>query len=176
MPEATGHPAARYTIIAKQSVFGAQIINVQREYLGRIEDLIIDTWNSRIAYAILSFCAAPGTADKNFAIPWHALRFDLAEKVAILNIHKDRLNNAPGFDVGDWPDMIDRRWGKRLRNQQGDKPHCGGEVVKTNFPSALTVIEQRSTYYKPLKSNFACFGIFLPSDSAGIESEAVNRR
>src|SRR5580658_3335528 len=115
MPDGTKHPAARYTMVAKESVLGIQVINAQREDLGIIEDLVIDTWNNRIAYAILSFESAPGTAEKNFAIPWQALRFDLSEKVAVLNVHKDRLKNAPGFDKNNWPDMAHPSWGKRFR-------------------------------------------------------------
>jgi sporulation protein YlmC with PRC-barrel domain len=132
MLDATKHPAARYTIVAKESVLGIQVINAQREDLGTIEDLVIDTWNNRIAYAILSFCATPGTADKSFAIPWHVLRFDLAEKVAVLNIHKDRLKNAPGFDKNNWPNIADPSWGKRLRVHEDYEPCWELEIMMTN--------------------------------------------
>ncbi|MCU1317683.1 MAG: PRC-barrel domain containing protein, partial [Candidatus Acidoferrum typicum] len=36
--------------------------------------------------------------DKYFAIPWNALRFNLSEKHAVLNLDKKLLENAPGFD------------------------------------------------------------------------------
>jgi sporulation protein YlmC with PRC-barrel domain len=165
VPGATRHPRARFTIVAKKSVLGVQVFNAQGEDIGTIEDLVIDTWGNRVAYAILSFGNLPGMAPKNFAIPWEALRFDLAEKVAFLNIHKDRLENAPGFDKNNWPDMTDPCWGMKLCDAYGYEP-------RRDFAAN----EREPVFYRPPKSNFACWGIFLPSDSAGIESEAVIRR
>jgi hypothetical protein len=34
--------------------------------------------------------------------------------VAILNLDKERLKNAPGFKLGEWPDMGDMEWAYRL--------------------------------------------------------------
>ena len=86
---------------------GSKVLNRERQDLGTIEDLVIDTRDSRIAYAILSFGGFLQMGDKHFAIPWAALAFNVAEKVAVLNVDKDRLNNAPGFDKDHWPDMAD---------------------------------------------------------------------
>ena len=46
-------------------------------------------------------------AAKVFAVPWQALSFDLSEKVALLDIEKDGLRNAPRFNKDRWPDMAD---------------------------------------------------------------------
>ena len=69
-----------FTIAVKKSVLGARVIDLQREDLGKIEELIIDTENNRVAYAILSFGGILGMGDKHFAIPWEALTLDLSEK------------------------------------------------------------------------------------------------
>ncbi len=128
---------ASYTIAAKKSVLGAKVINSGGEDLGKIEDLVIDTRNNRVAYAILSFGGLLGVGDKHFAIPWEALAFDLSEKVAVLNVDKDRLSNAPGFDKDSWPDMGDTRWGTTLHQHYGYKPYW--EEDATEVPPARPV-------------------------------------
>jgi hypothetical protein len=58
-----------YTVAAKKSILGAKVINTAQEDLGKIEDLVVDARNSRLAYAILSFGGVLGLGDKHFAIP-----------------------------------------------------------------------------------------------------------
>lgn len=108
-----------YTIGARKSILGAKVINAEQEHLGRIEDLVIDTRDNRVAYAILSFGGVLGLGDKHFAIPWEALSFDLSEKVAVLDMDKDRLKNAPGFDQDKWPDMADEGWNTQILGYYG---------------------------------------------------------
>jgi len=96
-----------FTIVVKKSILGAKVINAQREDLGTIEDIVLDARNNRVAYAILSFGGFLGVGDRHFAIPWEALSFDLSQKIAVLDIDKDRLRNAPGFEKDSWPDMAD---------------------------------------------------------------------
>jgi sporulation protein YlmC with PRC-barrel domain len=58
-----------YTVAVKKSILGAKVINTAQEDLGKIEDLVVDARNSRLAYAILSFGGVLGLGDKHFAIP-----------------------------------------------------------------------------------------------------------
>ena len=111
-----------FTIVAKKSILGAKVVNAVREDLGSIEDIVIDARDNRVAYAILSFGGFLGMGDKHFAIPWEALSFDLSEKVAVLDIDKDRLRNAPGFDRNNWPDMASPTYGAQIYRQYGYEP------------------------------------------------------
>ena len=112
-----------FTVVVKKSILGAKVINAAQEDLGKIEDLVIDARNSRVAYAILSFGGVLGMGDKHFAIPWEALSFDLSQKVAVLDIDKDRLKNAPGFDKDDWPDLANEKWGVEVYDYYRCKPY-----------------------------------------------------
>ena len=116
MAAGTKRARSSYTVVVKKSILGAKIVNAQGEDLGEIEDLVIDTRDNRVAYAIVSFGGFLGMADKHFAIPWIALSFDARDKIAILNIDKDRLANAPGFDKDKWPDMTDIMWHRLVQN------------------------------------------------------------
>src|ERR1022692_3264791 len=114
-------PKGRYTIVVRKSILGAKVVNTEREELGTIEDLVIDTMDNRVAYAILSFGGFLGVGDKHFAIPWEALSFDISQKMAVLKVDKERLANAPGFDKDKWPDMADTKWGSELHSHYGYK-------------------------------------------------------
>lgn len=48
---------------------------------------------------------------------------DTAEKRFILNMNKQLLESAPGFDKNNWPDMADPAWGVLLYDCYGYKPY-----------------------------------------------------
>jgi hypothetical protein len=117
--------AARYTdlVPAKKTVIGSKVINAQNEDLGKIEDLVLDARAGRIAYAVLSFGGFLGMGDKYFAIPWNAFHFNLSEKQAVLNVDKKLLENAPGFDRDNWPNMADSIWENSIYKHYGYTPY-----------------------------------------------------
>ena len=51
-----------------------------------------------------------GMGDKLFAIPWHALVLDADNECFVLDIPKERMEQAPGFNKERWPSMADQRW------------------------------------------------------------------
>jgi sporulation protein YlmC with PRC-barrel domain len=120
-----GPKVGSYTdiVLAKKTVIGSNVVNAQHEDLGKIEDLVLDAGAGRIAYAILSFGGFLGMGDKYFAIPWNALRFNLSGKHAVLNLDKKLLENAPGFDKDNWPNMADSTWGTSIYKHYGYIPY-----------------------------------------------------
>ncbi|MGJ5817251.1 PRC-barrel domain-containing protein [Paludibaculum fermentans] len=98
-------------VLAADTLVGNKVVNHQNEDLGKIEHLMIDLENGRVAYAVLSFGGFLGMGDKLFAIPWNALKVDTVEKRFIMNADKKKLELAPGFDQDHWPNMADRSWG-----------------------------------------------------------------
>jgi hypothetical protein len=104
-------------------VIGSKVVNAQNEDLGKIEDLVLDAGAGRIAYAVLSFGGFLGMGEKFFAIPWNALRFNLTENRAVLNLDKKQLENAPGFDKDKWPNFADSTWGQGIYKHYGYTPY-----------------------------------------------------
>ena len=98
-----------------------KVTNNANEHLGKIEDIVIDADSGRILYAVLSFGGFLGVGDKLFAIPWEALKLNEDRKCFILGIEKERLQNAPGFDKDNWPDMANPRWSENIYNYYGYK-------------------------------------------------------
>jgi len=92
-------------------LIGMEVRNQQNEDLGKIEDLAIDPDAGRVIYGVLSFGGFLGMGDKFFAIPWSSLKqVAAAEDYVTLDLDKDRLKNASGFDKKNWPNMADQRW------------------------------------------------------------------
>jgi sporulation protein YlmC with PRC-barrel domain len=110
-------------VLAADTLTGDKVVNPQKEDLGKIEHLMIDLENGRIAYAVLSFGGFLGMGDKLFAIPWSALAVDIVEKQFILNVDKELLKRAPGFDKDHWPNMADRAWATNVFTYYGAKPY-----------------------------------------------------
>src|SRR5450756_321073 len=79
-------------VLAADTLTGDKVVNHQKEDLGKIEHLMIDLANGRIAYAVLSFGGFLGMGDKLFAIPWSALKVDTVEKQFILNLDKEAVS------------------------------------------------------------------------------------
>ena len=60
-------------ILSAGTIAKDKVRNPAGEDLGRIEELMLDLQEGRIAYAVLSFGGVLGLGDKPFAIPWPAL-------------------------------------------------------------------------------------------------------
>lgn len=110
-------------VLSASSLMDEDVKNAQGGDLGKIEDFMIDLNEGKIAYAVLSFGGFLDMGDKLFAIPWSALTIDADDHAFILNIDKETLENAPGFDKDHWPDMADRRWGEQTHSYYGHKPY-----------------------------------------------------
>jgi hypothetical protein len=57
--------------------------------------------------------------DKLFAVPWAALTLDTINKRFTLNVPKDVLKGAPGFDKQHWPSMSDKTWARGVHEFYG---------------------------------------------------------
>jgi len=79
-------------------IIGMEVRNQQDEKLGSIKDLIVDLRSGKANYAILSTGGLLGLGDRLVAIPVSQLKRLQDENQLVLNIDKERLNNAPQFD------------------------------------------------------------------------------
>lgn len=89
---------------------GADVKNPQDESLGDIKDLVIECHTGDVRYAVLSFGGWMGIDSKLFAVPMDDIKGSADHNYFVLDVTKDRLKAAPGFDKGQWPDMSDSHW------------------------------------------------------------------
>lgn len=101
-------------VLSATTLIGDNVRNPQGEDLGTLKDIMIDLDAGRVAYAVLSFGGFLGMGDKLFAIPWGMLSVDTENKELVLNVDKSVLENAPGFDKDNWPNMADRTWASEI--------------------------------------------------------------
>jgi hypothetical protein len=52
------------------------------------------------------------------------LSLDTVNKRFVLNVEKDRLKSAPGFDKDQWPNMADSSWAQSIHDYYGTKPYA----------------------------------------------------
>lgn len=110
-------------VLSAGSLAGDKVRNSAGEDLGKIEEIMIDVPTGRVAYAVLSFGGFLGMGNKLFAVPWETMTLDEKEKEFVLNVDKSTLENAPGFDKDNWPDMADPDWGAQVYGHYGMRPH-----------------------------------------------------
>ncbi len=84
---------------------------------------MIDIPTGRVAYAVVSFGGFLRMGNKLFAIPWSALSVDQDEKCFVLDVDKNTLETAPGFDKNNWPDMANTAWAKEVYRHYGATPY-----------------------------------------------------
>ncbi|PWF42904.1 PRC-barrel domain-containing protein [Massilia glaciei] len=120
-------------LMGADTLIGDSVVNADDDDLGDIKEIMLDMRSGQVAYAVLSFGGFLGMGEKLFAVPWQALRLDTVNKRFGLNVEKDRLKNAPGFDKDAWPDMSDIGWSNQIHQFYGTDPtmsgtHMGGRA------------------------------------------------
>lgn len=104
----TGAEARDKTGILKASdVIGAKVEGTDGKSLGSIKDLVLDREEGDVQYAVLDFGGFLGIKDKYFIVPWEAINFTSNGKKIVLDVSKQDLKKAPGFDKNHWPDFSD---------------------------------------------------------------------
>ena len=110
-------------IMAASSFEGETVVNTQGETIGEIEEIMLDVRGGRIAYAVLAVGGFLGVAEKYFAIPWHAFTMDTDNHRFVLDVDKERLSKAPGFDKDHWPSMADETWALQVHTYYSTRPY-----------------------------------------------------
>jgi sporulation protein YlmC with PRC-barrel domain len=110
-------------VLSASTLAGDAVKNSVGEDLGKVDEIMIDIPTGYIAYAVLSFGGFLRMGNKLFAVPWDVLKVDEDQKCFILDIEKSRLENAPGFDKDNWPDMADQSWGRQIYSYYGRTPY-----------------------------------------------------
>lgn len=115
-------------LMGANTLDGNDVYNRQDEDLGDIKEIMLDMGTGRVAYAVLSYGGFLGMGEKLFAVPWSALTLDTVNKRFVLDVEKDRLESAPGFDKDQWPDMANSAWSKEIHDYYGVTPYSDGRL------------------------------------------------
>ena len=108
--------------LSASTLIGDHVVNRRGEDLGKIEDLMIEPEHGRVSYAIVSG-GHLGLGDKLFAVPMQAIKLSPEDKRFILDVDKEKLKKAPGFDKNHWPDLTDRSFDSEVCAYYGCTPY-----------------------------------------------------
>ena len=120
---ASGSPGASTGALSKQAwerthraskIIGLDVVNRQGEKVGDIEDIVLDR-RGNVAYAVVSTGGFLGVGDKLHAVPWRSLEANAGVGHFMLDVDKEKLGKAPGFDNNSFPDVNDPKWGAENR-------------------------------------------------------------
>lgn len=96
--------------LTARTLMNEPVRNRQGEDLGKVEDYMLDLEQGCVEYAVLSFGGLMGMGDKLFAIPWQNMQLDKENHQWVLDVSKQDLEQAPGFDKDHWPNQADESW------------------------------------------------------------------
>lgn len=86
---------------------GMRVVNNRNEPLAKTEEFLVDLESGRIVEVILSRGGFLGYGVTMTAVPAEVLRYNAVEKVLVLNVSKEKLNGAPGYDFSKWLEYSD---------------------------------------------------------------------
>lgn len=101
-------------LMGANTLIGEKVYNLDHEALGDIKEIMLDIRTGKIGYAVMSFGGLFTMGEKLLAVPWPALSFDPEQRRFLLNVRRERFEDAPGFDVHNWPNMADLAWASRI--------------------------------------------------------------
>ena len=117
------------TTFRASKLMGMTVKNMQNEKLGAIDDLVIDMQKGHVSYVALGVGGVLGIGEKLFAVPFHEIQFkhDRDESFFVLNVSKEQLKDAPGFDKSNWPDFADPNFTQKIDQyyQRASTDHRG---------------------------------------------------
>lgn len=115
--------------IRASKLIGERIVNDRNERLGKVKDLIVDTTNGKVQYAVVSFGGFLGMGDKLFAYPLQSFQPARDGDHLVLNVDKEKLKAAPGFDDKNWPDFNKGDYRARVDTFHGTDKNSGTQVT-----------------------------------------------
>jgi len=108
--EAEEMPQLDQSALKASALIGYDVMNMNGEDLGEIEDMLIGLDSGQIKYAVLTYGGVLDIGNKLFAIPLSAFSFDPQQNAFVLNVAEEMLENAPGFNEDNWPDTASPEW------------------------------------------------------------------
>lgn len=109
--------------LSASTLEGDPVVDTHGRDVGRVEELMIDVQTGAVAYVVLSFGGFLGIGDKLFAIPWSMVSVDEINQRFVVDLSREQLMKAPGFDKDHWPDLSDLDYAAGVYRHYDAKPY-----------------------------------------------------
>jgi sporulation protein YlmC with PRC-barrel domain len=97
MTTSSGHTTA----ILASKVKGTAVYSDSGDKIGTVEDIVLDKMSNQIMFAALGFGGVLGMGQKYYPVPWSLLDYDENKGGYVVPLDKDRLENAPAYELKD---------------------------------------------------------------------------
>lgn len=102
--------------VRASKLIGTNLKNSNDESVGEIKDLVLDATSGKVRYVAVTYGGFLGLGSKLFAVPFEAFRVQQntsaltpGDYALTLDVNKDQLKGAQGFDNDHWPDFADTK-------------------------------------------------------------------
>jgi sporulation protein YlmC with PRC-barrel domain len=107
-PEQGPDPTARLGYVQRTTkIMGVSVKNVQKETLGKVENVMMDFSEGRVVAVILKSSGSLGVGEVLCPVPSAAFQFNSEQKYLQLDTSKTELGNTPHFKDNEWPSFSD---------------------------------------------------------------------
>lgn len=100
-PSRPGTTAGAPDIQRAHQIVGMTVQSPGGERLGKVDDIVLNLAQERVAYAVVSVGGVLGVGDRTITVPWSAFQGTETvdgKRVLLLDMTRDQLQRAPAFD------------------------------------------------------------------------------
>jgi sporulation protein YlmC with PRC-barrel domain len=102
-------------LLSVRDLHNYEVYDRHGEKLGVIDDFVLDIDDASVRYAVLASSSTFGLTNKKmFAVPLGALVLDTENECFVLDIDRERLVSANGFDADSTPESPDPLFAKGI--------------------------------------------------------------
>ncbi|WP_423603961.1 PRC-barrel domain-containing protein [Sphingomonas sp. MS122] len=88
-----------HPMIASDRVEGTAVYNRAGDRLGTVARFMVDKVSGQAEYAVLSFGGLFGIGNRHYPLPWRALTYEPDKGGYVVDVTKDQIEGAPGYDA-----------------------------------------------------------------------------
>jgi hypothetical protein len=112
-----------HSLIGSDKVEGTAVYRSSGEKVGRIERVMIDKVNGKVAYAVMGFGGFMGFGEDYYPLPWALLTYNSRLEGYELNISEQQLKGAPKYGAHETWDWVRR--GRSVDDYYNVPPYWG---------------------------------------------------
>ncbi len=122
-----GAPVTDIQQLRLSKLFGTDIRNLQGENLGKLDNVMIDLNQGKLAYGIVAIRSGFLGMNKDFAaVPWTALNWTAQPGIARLDVDKQTLASI-AFGRDNFPNLADPQYSRQLYERFHATPYWEGQ-------------------------------------------------
>ena len=123
--------------VRASKLIGMKIQNSRKENVGQIKDIVVDPASTRIQYVAVTYGGFLGLGDKLFAVPMRAIQVqqdpDNRDRVVlVLDVTKEQMSGAQGFDESNWPNFADQSFSTELYRRYKLEDYWNRDVARND--------------------------------------------